>query len=289
MQGVIMSGVHHAGSVDYAVGGEPGSGFLLHQANGSWAVHSTHDEMLHWVHSHDGNLWMVGANGLILSAKNDGTIERHNPPDVSQELWGVFVLAEDDVWIVGGTPRATGTTGAIILHFNGIEWAQVPLPDLDRPCPALFKVWARSPQELYFVGANGVLLTYDGSTLSQVPLELGDDLVSIWGNETSVVVVGGRTRGVILNFTQSQWTTHLLNQTSGLNGIWLGDDTAIAVGHQGTIVQWSLDSPETPRISQPVPILLHGIFQADANRLIAVGGTLDQPQPWTPVMIESQP
>ena len=105
-----MSGVQHADSVNYAVGGYPGYGFLLQQTSTDWTVHSNYDEMLHWVHSYDGNMWMVGANGLIRSQRGNGAIEHHQPLNVSQELWGVFVRAEDDVWIVGGTPRATGTT-----------------------------------------------------------------------------------------------------------------------------------------------------------------------------------
>lgn len=284
-----MSGVHDSRGVDRAVGGYPGHGFMLNRSEDLWSVHSTYDEMLHWVHSINDDIWLVGANGLIVHLKTDGTPQQHPDPMISEELWGVFALAADDVWAVGGNPRATGSTEALILHFNGTAWERVPLPELDRPCPALFKVWARNSQDVYFAGANGVLLTYDGSTLQQVPVELGDDLVSIWGNEETVVVVGGRTRGVIISHTDADWTTQLLNQTSGLNGIWVGNDTAMAVGHQGTVVNWTLSEPTSIQTAQPVSILLHGIFAGKSDRLIAVGGTLDQPQPWQPVIIETQP
>ena len=289
MQGVIMSGVQHTDGIEYAVGGYPGHGFVLHQTPAGWAVHSTYDEMLHWVHRVDDDIWIAGANGFVLNLKTDGTAQARPDLTLTEELWGVFATAADDIWVVGGNPRATGATQAVILHFDGAQWTRMPLPELDRPCPALFKVWARSPHEIYFAGANGVLLTYDGNVLNQVPLELGDDLVSIWGNEDTVVVVGGRTRGVILTYTENEWTTQLLNQTSGLNGIWVGADTAVAVGQQGTVVEWSLSAPSSVMVSQPISILLHGIFETNSEGLVALGGTLDQPQPWTPVIIETKP
>lgn len=284
-----MSGVHSANGVDHAVGGYPGHGFLLNRSDDAWSVHSTYDEMLHWVHRVNNDVWAVGANGFVVRLKGDGTALPNLDPMVDEELWGVFAVAEDDVWVVGGNPRATGSTDAVILHYNGTIWERIALPELDRPCPALFKVWARNAQDIYFAGANGVLLTYDGTTLQQVPVELGDDLVSIWGNEETVVVVGGRIRGVMLTHTNDVWTTQLLNQTSGLNGIWVGEQSAIAVGHQGTAVQWTLNEPASIHIAQPVSILLHGIFEGASGKLIAIGGTLDQPQPWQPVVIETQP
>ena len=288
-EGVLMSGVRSATDVVHVVGGYPGHGFLLNRIDDVWSVHSTYDEMLHWVHRVNDKIWAVGASGLITHLNTNGTAVPHSDPMVDEELWGVFAIAEDDVWVVGGNPRATGSTEALILHYNGVVWEQISLPELDRPCPALFKVWARNAQDIYFAGANGVLLTYDGSTLEQVPVELGDDLVSIWGNEETVVVVGGRIRGVMLTHKNGAWTTQLLNQTSGLNGIWVGAQSAVAVGHQGTTVKWMLNNPESIHIAQPVSTLLHGIFESAPEQFIAIGGTLDQPQPWQPMMIETQP
>ena len=101
------------------------------------------------------------------------------------------------------------------MHFDGESWTSIPLPDLDRPCPSLFKVWGQHRDSLYFVGANGVLLHWNGESIEQISVEIGDDLVAVWGNEQHVVAVGGRIRGVILHSDGNEWQTRLGLRVTG--------------------------------------------------------------------------
>ena len=287
-EGVIMSGVSTDSGSGYAVGGFPSSGFLMRLDEEGWDIEAEFQHMVHWVHSIEDDLWIVGAGGLIVQFEKDGARIDHSLPEITTEFWGVFALAHDNVWVVGGNPRATGRTEAVIMRYDGDRWVQVELPALDRPCPSLFKIWGRHENNLYLVGANGVLITFNGTELVQTALDFGDDLVSVWGNEQHTIIVGGRTRGVILTETADQWRVDFLNRTSGLNGIWVGDRDAVSVGHQGHIVTWSLSEPEEKQFQKPVPILLHGIFEHSTRELIVTGGTLDQPQPWQPILLQGE-
>lgn len=287
-EGVLMSGFRTTSGKAFVVGGSPTSGVILAERNNSWQQAFAPGEMMHWVHGHGTSLWSVGAKGTVIRFSDDGEVIPFPSPSTALDLWGVWVFSPTDIWTVGGDPRAAGTTQAVILHFDGESWTRIPLPDLDRPCPSLFKVWGQHRDSLYFVGANGVLLHWNGESMEQISVEIGDDLVAVWGNEQHVVAVGGRIRGVILHSDGNEWQTTLLPTTSGLNGIMLMGERAVAVGHRGFIVSMPIHDLGQFTVQQPTNTLLHGIFQRADSRLTAVGGTLDQPLPWTPILLESE-
>ena len=281
-----MSGFEARDGSQFSVGGSPNQGVLLQRRDQGWAVQHETDEMLHWIHGVDADIWSVGASGKVLRLSITGGTPVEVSVGTDLDLWGVWAFSETDVWVVGGDPRAAGQTSALILHYDGHTWQNIPLPDLDRPCPSLFKVWGKSPQSVYFVGANGTLLHWNGQMINQIELNIGDDLVALWGEGDRIVVVGGRIRGVFVLFDGADWQTVLLPRTSGLNGIWLSGDTAIAVGQRGMIVDLNPRRPQDSTITQPTETLLHGIFGSPTHGLFAVGGTLDQPLPWSPLLLE---
>ena len=287
-EGVLMSGFRTTSGKNFVVGGSPTSGAILMERENKWQHAFPTGEMMHWVHGHGTSVWSVGAKGTIVRFSDDGEVIPFPEPNTALDLWGIWVFSPTNIWVVGGDPRAAGTTQAVILHFDGELWTNIALPDLDRPCPSLFKVWGQNSESLYFVGANGVLLHWNGESIQQISVEIGDDLVAVWGNEEDVIAVGGRIRGVILHSDGNEWQTTLLPTTSGLNGIMFSGEIAIAVGHRGFIVRMPTDDPSQSTVQQPTNILLHGIFQSTDSRLIAVGGTLDQPLPWAPILLESE-
>ena len=285
--GVLMSGYVNINGVPIAVGGAPGEGVILAKDTEGWSLQHETADMLHWVHGSGETIWSVGANGAAIRLLNDSETLISENVDTELDLWGVWVFSDDNVWVVGGDPRAAGQTKALIKHFDGRQWETIELPTLDRPCPSLFKVWGQHPNSIYFVGANGVILHWDGTRIHQIIAEVGDDLVALWGDDHRVIIVGGRIRGVIISYDGSAWSTHLLPTTSGLNGIWLRGQHAIAVGHRGMVVDIQLSDISKSTVAQPTTTLLHGIFGADETGLTAVGGTLDQPMPWSPVLLEA--
>ena len=284
---VLMSGYIAENGTQYTVGGAPNRGVIMTKANGGWSLQHEPSEMLHWIHGSGSTIWSVGAKGTAYRLTDDGQTLATEVTNTELDLWGVWVFSATNVWMVGGNPRAAAQTEAVIIHFDGETWQTIELPELDRPCPSLFKVWGQNPESIYFVGANGVLLHWNGDTIRQIVVDVGDDLVALWGDQDRVLVVGGRIRGVILSYDGGAWRTHLLPMTSGLNGIWLGDETAIAVGHRGMIVEMRTSNIPEAIVTQPTTTLLHGIFGTSDRGLTAVGGTLDQPLPWSPVLLET--
>ena len=285
--GVIMSGVQTDSGAQFVVGGYPDFGMVLKKTDAGWQQVATFDQMLHWIHATEDTLWVVGARGLMATIDEAGNLTEGPWSETELELWGVYAVNDSDIWIVGGQPRAAGETHAIILRYKNDAWEVMVMPELDRPCPSLFKVWARDENDVYFVGANGVLLHFDGERIRQRPLDIGDDLVALWGTQDSLVIVGGRTRGVVITEHLSEWKTHLLATTSGLNGVAIGARHTALVGHQGTVVRFQNQNFDSRIITRPVNRLLHGVFVVNQQDFVATGGTLDQPQPWQPILIES--
>lgn len=286
-EGVLMSGYLADNEIQYAVGGAPNRGVIMFKTTDGWTLQHEPSDMLHWIHGRGDTIWTVGAKGSALRLTNDGQTIIREATNTELDLWGVWVFSSTDVWMVGGDPRAAGRTEAIIIHFDGVHWRRIELPELDRPCPSLFKVWGQTPESVYFVGANGVLLHWNGESVRQVVVDVGDDLIALWGDQDRILVVGGRIRGVILAYDGESWQTHLMPRTSGLNGIWMSGNDAIAVGHRGLVVDMELSNIPGAFVTQPTNTLLHGIFGSNEVGLTAVGGTLDQPLPWSPVLIET--
>ena len=270
-----------------AVGGSPNSGLIATRTNESWQLSPLGDQMLHWIHAGTSTVWVVGRKGRVYSRGVQTDEWMESSIDTDADLWGVFALSDDDVWTVGGRTARSDLNSAEIHRFDGSSWQRIELPPLDRPCPALFKVWARAADDVYFVGANGTVLHFGQEGLSQLPTSFGEDIVSLWGDQNHVYAVGGRTRGMIVKLTNATTEVTFLPQVSGLNGIWLYDSHGFAVGHRGFVVDFPLDAPSSHEIAQPTNVLLHGITGTPDGTLFAVGGTIDLPLPWQPVAVMS--
>ena len=270
-----------------AVGGSPEIGIIATRSNEAWQLTPIGDQMLHWIHAGRNTVWVVGRKGRVYSrtVQIDEWTEKSIETDA--DLWGVFALSDDEVWAVGGHASLSEEAGAEIHRFDGRSWQRIELPPLDRPCPSLFKVWARASEDVYFVGANGTVLHFGQDGLSQLPTSFGEDIVSLWGDQNHVYAVGGRTRGVIVKLTDATTEVKFVPQVSGLNGVWLYDRHGFAVGHRGFVVDFPLDAISNYGIAQPTNILLHGITGTPGGTLFAVGGTLDLPLPWQPVAVMS--
>src|SRR5262249_51217841 len=134
------------------------------------------------------DLWVVGEVGTLLHY--DGTSWSSAPRLTTEALNGVWGSAPGDVWAVGDDEA--------LLHFDGAKWSMVgvaaaPLDggasaeggamdaaaapsgaadgganDAGRR-PSLFAVAGASKNEVWAVGAGGLILRFDGSTLAPAP------------------------------------------------------------------------------------------------------------------------
>jgi|GEM_PF-577843 len=106
----------------------------------------------------------------------DGLAWNHTPsPNVGNGnnfLLGVEALAASDAWAVGYYTETNGLQQAMILHWNGKAWGQVPAPKTTGNS-RLRAVSAVAPDDIWAVGsiddAFTLILHWNGKTWTQVP------------------------------------------------------------------------------------------------------------------------
>ena len=174
---------------------------LRSRDGGPWQPVETgarHD--LWWVHAfEDGPVFLSGAGSTVLIVQDERVERTPTPPFFGFTVYGIWGAAPDDVWAVGGFAGRDG----FAWRFDGSSWTNVPLPaDLPRNSDgapiALFKVWGRSADDVWFVGGSGAILHWDGVELVVIPSGTGTQLFTVAGDADQVYVVGGDNNGVLL-------------------------------------------------------------------------------------------
>jgi hypothetical protein len=247
--------------------------------------------MLNWVHGwadaadpEGRQLVVVGRQGFV--AHRHGGVWSEVPTDVDVDLWGVWVVSPTR-WIAVGDASAATPDLPTLLEGDASGLVSVPLPSLDRPSRALYKVWGSGDDDVIAVGAAGVLLEWDGSTWAQRPSGTSADLISVWGNGTDVLAVGGRSNGVLARRTDDAWTSVTVPALAGLNGVWMDElGEATIVGNLGTIAAVPPGSLEPEvNVQSFTPWVLHAVFGTHDGGAFAVGGTLDRNPPYVGVVV----
>ncbi len=181
---------------------DPASGpVVLHHDGGNWETLETGQlHTLWWVHAFEDGPVFLGGGGATVLKVEDGEVERTPTPKFfGNTVYGLWGASEDEVWAVGGFAGRDG----FAWRYDGETWHGVDLPD-DMPrneageIPALFKVWGRAADDVWFVGGLGTVLHWDGTALTRVPSGTTEQLFTVTGNETEVVIVGGSGNGVLL-------------------------------------------------------------------------------------------
>jgi hypothetical protein len=278
----------------YAAGGNvesadaDGAGVVFHFDGSDWtreALEGT--DMLNWVFGTDnGDVWVTGYGGQAARLR-DTSWERIDTP-TDEPLWGLWGPAHDDLWAVGGDPFASDP---VIVHYDGSAWTQVVLPVLDREVPALFKVWGSAGDDVWAVGQRGLVLHYDGSTWEQTDAGTQSDLISLWGRgPDDVLVVGGRSNGVLLRYDGTDWTEEQ-TALAGLNGVWMdAEGEATVAGMLGATAAIEAGSfayeEEDVGVS---PLTLHGVFGFDDGARFLGGGDILSAAPWQGVLVQHLP
>lgn len=268
--------------------GDDGVGVVLRRDGETWLDEPLPADtpLLNWTHGAGGVVWAVGNAGAALRLEGGTWIRDDTPVDVP--LWGVFAVSADEAWAVGGDAFDTMGSG-VLLHYSSGSWEEVALPMLDRPAPAIFKVWAASADDVYAVGDNGVIVHYDGSAWVQVPSGTTDDLISLWGTGSDeIVAVGGRSNGVIARYDGTSWTSTTLARIPALNGVWMDDDgEAILAGERGTVSLLPAGVNEAEILETPARLdVLHAAFGFSGGLRVSVGGSLQSSPPYTGLILE---
>ena len=279
--GWMMSGWGPGDGQLWVVGGRLLEGRILHFDGQQWGEIDLGISvpLLNWVHGTSAtDIFVGGVEGTILHFDGESW-RQHSTPTIGP-VWGVWAVASDDVWAVGGD-NVLGDA-PFVLHYDGSEWRTVEIPRLVRPgVSALFKVWGSGPNDIYAVGQNGVILHWEGSEFREMGAGISQDLIGIWGRGPSdITVVGGRGNAELAHFNGVEWQRAPSSRLPGLNGVWTRRaEVAHAVGVRGTLLRVN---PSTlaiiEEISAPTSHDLHAIFGDESGQILAFGANFDFPE-----------
>jgi hypothetical protein len=270
------------GSSLHAVGADPGGGplWLVREGEGGWRTLDTSATPgdLWWVHPTSGGpVYAVGDNGRVLRLEPDAgapTAMDTSAIDPAATLFGVWQAPTGEAWAVGGDASPSNGPGLVAV-LSGTVWTPVhELPAEVSPTALFFKVWGRSASEVWVVGEEGTVLRYDGQGWTLEVLAGKPRLVTVHGDDSRLVAVGGTNQAVIAELGTGGWTIQEPELVPGLNGVRLGRGRAVAVCGVGTVLfeeprgTWSV-GPEVPTFEG-----LHASWIAPDGRVYAVGGDL---------------
>lgn len=226
----------------YVVGaqGQDGTGpYALHYDGRAWTRINTglRGGDLWWVHGiAPDTIFMVGSEGTVLRYDpTTRTATRMATPSTAPTLFGVWGLARDDVWAVGG--NLSGGTG-VLWHYDGRAWREVALPNNLGATAILYKVWGRARDDVWVVGANGTTVHYDGRTWTQVqiPTTARGPLFTVHGRGSERYAVGGNASGILLEADGRGWKQAELFDAPRLAGVFAPASGApLAVGNEGSV------------------------------------------------------
>jgi hypothetical protein len=180
----------------------------------------------------------------------NGELCWQQPLPQGNDLYAVFGLATDDVWMAG----EAGT----VLHWNGI-YTEYATTGTTQPLRA---VWGTASSDLWAAGGQGVLLHRKDSTWSASSSGTTASLNALWGSSANSVWAVG-DGGTILNWNGTTWSAQASATSEALRGVWGTADTVWAVGDHGALLKWN-GSSWAPQTS------------GTTAQLTAVWGTSDQ-------------
>lgn len=281
---VAFLSVASSGDTTWVVGAQrnpQGPGTLLRHDGEEWTaldVPALHD--LWWVHAFPDGPAFVGGGGATVLRVDDSTVTRMDtPPFFGNTVFGVWGMAPDDLWAVGGWAGRAG----FAWHYDGLAWSPIPLPD-DLPrsptgeIPAMFKVWGRAADDVWVVGGLGTVLHWDGTAFTRIPVDTVETLFAVNGTENEVVVVGGNAQGVVLRgglegFEEDTPVGAGLLQAVAVDTrgqVWVGGERGFAARSR-TLGSWKgVDLGATPQS-------FHAFAPADKG-VWAVGGRVLSPE-----------
>ncbi|MFN0197604.1 MAG: hypothetical protein ACKVT0_12745 [Planctomycetaceae bacterium] len=268
----------------YVVGtdAEDGSGSLLLNYDGSaWRrINTGTTGNLWWISAVpiDGDFYLTGENGLILRFDPEAqTFEQFETPG-DQTIFGIWGFSQNDIWAVGGL-LSDQQFGGTIWHYDGNAWSVVDLSEqFPEGYATVFKIWGRSPNELYAVGAAGLVLQYDGTTWTLVDdgTERNATLFSVYGNADSVVAVGGFNSAVIIEQQASGAFADVATpDIIQMNGISVtAEGRAVAVGRELNAAFRTENGWEVQDTGFSVDFDFHAAWIDPDGGVWAVGGVL---------------
>ena len=259
----------------WAVGADPGDGpYVLRWDGTQWeriATGASGD--LWWVDAGAERVWMSGDGGLVLRHDRASGATEIVPTPTDLILFGVFEVAIDDVWAVGGDPHEQ--TG-VVLRFDGTDWSELEVPD-EAASGSFFKVWGPAPDDVWIVGYGGSALHFDGQGLSAVPVPQGRPLLTVHGSGQDIVAVGGYGNGLVVDVQPDALVDRTPPAAPQFNGVFVAQGSAWAAGNQGALWERRGDEWTAHEDAPRLPLDYHAVFVDPDQGVWAVGGNIVAP------------
>ncbi len=216
--------------------GEDSKGpMVLHYDGAGWTRRLTgHHGSLWWVHGFAaGPIFMGGINGAILRYQG-GKFEAMQTPQTAGTVFGIWGDTPANLWAVGG---AGGTpSGGFIWHYDGKAWAPDPRAPADLDATAtVFKACGTGPNDVWFVGSNGLILHLDGKAIAKVAAPTDQTLFTCVAAGGIVYVVGAD--GVILEGAGGSFKRVAPDNKQQMNGVSVRGGVGYAAGVYGGILR----------------------------------------------------
>ena len=205
-------------------------------------------------------------NGNIWEPKRIKTLFGGNL--ITVPLDGIFAFSATDIWMVGSLP----------IHGDGANWTMYDLRSTVDPNLSLSKVWGSRSNDIYFVGRNGSIAYYNGSSWTKIESGTTSDIQDIWGNIDPIIqsykllavaYSSGETRIFTIN---SNSATDTLNWpiNKGLGSIWF-DKFHLFVSGSGV---WANKNNVWEKMNGVPDYFLNTMRGDKINNLFAVGWTV---------------
>jgi hypothetical protein len=263
----------------WLAGSDPGDGmgpYAVHWDGAQWtriATGATVD--LWWVWTDGTTVWLSGEAGTIVRHRVDtGTSEvMQAPTDLT--LFGVYQVAEGDVWSVGGDNM--GQAG-VILHYDGTAWTEVVPEGGVADGVSWFKVWGPAADDVWMVGLGGAAVHYDGAGWTRVDVPNGRPLFTVHGEGQDIVAVGGFGSGLVVELEGGALVdaTPMAELVPQLNGVYVRDGRAVAGGLMGAV--WSREVGGAWAAVADTPLLssedYHSVYVDPDGGIWAAGGSI---------------
>ncbi len=256
-------------------GGDPGDG------SGPMVLHFDGKRWKRMLTGESGDLWWIHAfaGGPVFLGGSQGTILRYEagsftkmPTPGTNTVFGIWGASADDLWAVGGDPQKPGT--AFVWRSDGQTWtAASGAPSV--PITSYFKVWGRSASDVRIVGNDGVILHYDGTTLSEETSPTNRKLLTVHVDQTGPwVAVGGLSQAVIVEDDGGWKDVSPPSPSHALFGVRMAGDEGYAVGTAATVMHRSAGTWSDEPLGFDLYSDLHSAWIAPSGRVWVVGGDL---------------
>jgi hypothetical protein len=276
LPGALLSVWGSAADDVWTVGGDSGDGdgpMVLHYDGSGWTRENAGIEGdLWWVFGFAGGpVFMSGAEGQIIR-HDGGRFERLETPG-SNTVYGVWGVAPDDMWAVGGA--GSSPTGGFIWRFDGERWrAAEAAPSELETSATVFKVWGRAHDDVWFVGSDGLLLHYDGALFERVDAGTQRTLLTVHGAADRTLAVGGYVDGVIVSRAGPSFEDVTPARAPQFAGVFVSDAGAFAVGIAGSVYSDAGGSWTRVETKLSVSEDLHSVWVDPEGGVWTVGGRI---------------